>query len=177
VVTRVPEFLHLTVPAAELALRSVAIYGALLLGLRLFGKREVGQFTIFDLVLILLVANAVQPAMTGPDTSLTGGLVIIVSLLVANFVVARLDRLEFFHRLFTPSPTLLVKDGQLQLRNMRREGVDRQELEMAAREHGIATVAEVKIGMLESDGSISIVGKEGVANRHRRRVRSNRPGA
>ena len=172
-----PDFLHLTVPAAELVLRSVVVYAALLIGLRLFGKREVGQFTIFDLVLVLLVANAVQPAMTGPDSSLTGGLIIIVSLLVANFGVARLDRFEFFHGLFTPSPTLLLKDGRMQLRNMRREGVDRQELEMAVREHGIATIAEVKLGMLESDGSISIVGKDGATNRHRRRIRSNRPGA
>ncbi|HEV3232600.1 MAG TPA: DUF421 domain-containing protein, partial [Candidatus Dormibacteraeota bacterium] len=85
-----PSLLTPQVPILELMARSTVIYLALLIGLRWFGRREVGQFTLFDLVLILLVANAVQPAMTGPDASLTGGLVIIVTLLVLNFAVARL---------------------------------------------------------------------------------------
>lgn len=172
-----PDFLHLAVPWWELILRSVAIYGALLIGLRIFGKREVGQFTIFDLVLVLLVANAVQPAMTGPDSSLTGGIVIILSLLIANFGVSLLDRNPYFHRLFTPPPTLLVKEGKVEWRNLRREGVDRGELEMAVREHGVETIEEVKLAMLESDGSISIVGKDGAGNRRKRRVRFNRMGS
>ena len=78
---------HLAVPWWELVLRSVGVYVVLLFGLRLFGKREVGQFTLFDLVFVLLVANAVQPSITGPDASLAGGIVIIASLLAANFVV------------------------------------------------------------------------------------------
>jgi uncharacterized membrane protein YcaP (DUF421 family) len=69
----------------------------------------VGQFTIYDLVLILVVANAVQPAMTGPDTSLLGGLIIIATLVVLNLVVARLDA---FHRFFSASPTVVIKDGR-----------------------------------------------------------------
>ena len=67
-------------PWWELVLRAVAIYVALLLALRLFGKREVGQFTLYDLVFVLLVANALQPAITGPDTSVVGGLILIVAL-------------------------------------------------------------------------------------------------
>jgi len=73
------------------------IYVALLAALRLFGKREVGQFTLFDLVLILLVANAVQPAMTGSDSSLLGGLIIILTLCVINLGVGRLDALPMVH--------------------------------------------------------------------------------
>ncbi len=76
------------VPPWELAFRAALIYIALVVALRVFGKREVGQFTLFDLVLVLLVANAVQPAMTGPDTSLGGGLVIIATLLLVNRGVA-----------------------------------------------------------------------------------------
>jgi uncharacterized membrane protein YcaP (DUF421 family) len=72
----------------------------------------VGQFTIYDLVLILVVANAVQPAMTGPDTSLLGGLIIIATLVVLNLVVARLARLDAFHRFFSASPTVVIKDGR-----------------------------------------------------------------
>ena len=72
------KFLELGIPWWELSLRSAAIYLALLIGFRLFGKREVGQMTLFDLVVVLLVANAVQPAMTGPDASITGGLIIVI---------------------------------------------------------------------------------------------------
>jgi uncharacterized membrane protein YcaP (DUF421 family) len=77
-------------PAWDLVLRCVVIYFALLAGLRLTGKREVGQITLFDLVFVLLVANAVQPAMTGPDSSLLGGLIIIVVLLTINLLIDRL---------------------------------------------------------------------------------------
>jgi len=88
--------LNFGVPPWELVIRAVVIYAALLGALRLFGKREVGQFTLYDLVLVLLVANAVQPAMTGPDSSLAGGLVIIATLILLNFAIGRLDRFRIF---------------------------------------------------------------------------------
>src|SRR5262249_56817522 len=75
-----PEMLNFGVPPWELVIRAAVIYAVLLGALRLFGKREVGQFTLYDLVLVLLVANAVQPAMTRPDSSLAGGVVIIATL-------------------------------------------------------------------------------------------------
>src|SRR3979409_1717807 len=106
------EFLKLTVPATELVLRCVVIYLVLLLGLRLFGKRTVGQFTLFDLVFILLVSNAVQPAMTGPDNSLSGGLIIIVVLILLNFAISYLRvRVAFIGRLVEPPAVVVVKDG------------------------------------------------------------------
>jgi hypothetical protein len=82
--------LKLDVPAWNIALRTAAIYLVALVGLRLAGKREIGQMTVFDLVVLLLIANAVQNAMVGPDTSLTGGVLAAVVLLVLNAVVARL---------------------------------------------------------------------------------------
>jgi uncharacterized membrane protein YcaP (DUF421 family) len=106
--------LNFAVPPWELVLRSTVIYLVLLGALRLFGKRAVGQFTIYDLVLILLVANAVQPAMTGPDTSLAGGVLIIGVLVLLNLLVGRLDRWGLFHRLLEPEPTVVVRDGQFQ---------------------------------------------------------------
>ncbi len=172
-----PDFLQLGVPAWQLVVRSVVIYGVLLIGLRVFGKREVGQFTIFDLVLVLLVANAVQPAMTGPDSSVTGGVIIIVSLLLANLGVSRLDRIPFFHNLFTPSPTILIQDGKILTDNVRRENLDQGELEMAAREHGVEKIEQVKLGVLEADGSISIVSNDLETNHRKRRVRFNRMGS
>ena len=164
--------LHLGVPWYELVIRSVGIYTVLLVGLRVFGKREVGQFTIFDLVFVLLVANAVQPAMTGPDASLLGGVIIVFSLLAANWIVGRLDDVPALHRLLTPPPTVLLKEGKPLEWQLRREGITVDEIEMAMREHGLEKLADVKLAVLEPDGSISIIGKdEKVQQRRRRRVR------
>lgn len=165
------DLLKLSIPWWELALRSVAIYIVLLAGLRIFGKREVGQFTLFDLVFVLLVANAVQPAMTGPDSSLLGGVIVIFSLLAANFAIGRLDDIPFFHRLLTPKPAVLVRNGRMLDRVMRKEGVTPDDVAMAMREHGVAKLEEVTLAELEADGSISIVTKDGQAHRRRRRVR------
>ncbi|HVD01963.1 MAG TPA: YetF domain-containing protein [Candidatus Dormibacteraeota bacterium] len=170
------DLLRLGVPWYELILRSVVTYLVLLIGLRLFGKREVGQFTLFDLVFVLLVANAVQPAMTGSDSSLLGGVIIILSLLAANFAIGRLDTIPAINRFLTSKATLIVKDGKFIDSAMRREGVTREEALMSMREHGVAKIEEVQMAVLEGDGSISIVSDDKV-NRTRRRVRYNRVGA
>ena len=139
--------------------------------MRLFGKREVGQFTLFDLVFILLVANALQPAITGPDTSLGGGFILIVTLVALNFLVGKLDNLPRFHRLFTPAPAVVVRDGKYLTDVMRREGVDQEEVEMAIREHGIADLKEVQLAVLEADGTISVLPTGTVMHRSRHRIR------
>ncbi|MGH7765487.1 MAG: DUF421 domain-containing protein [Candidatus Dormibacteraceae bacterium] len=155
-------------------IRAVVIYIALLAALRLFGKREVGQFTLYDLVFILLVANALQPAITGPDTSIGGGLILIVALVGTNFLVGKIDNMPRFKRLLTPAPTVIVRNGECLPDVLRREGIDREEIEMAMREHGIGDMAEVQLGVLESDGTISIVPKDSPMQRTRHRVRFNR---
>jgi len=143
---------------------------ALLVALRVFGKREVGQFTLYDLVFVLLVANALQPAITGPDNSVGGGLVLILTLVLTNAGVARLDRIPRFRRLLAAPPAVIIKDGEYLSDVMKREGVDQQEAETAMREHGVADVKEVQLGVLEPDGSISIVAP-GNATRTKRKVR------
>ena len=155
-------------------MRSVVVYVCLYMALRLFGKRQVGQFTIYDLVLVLLVANAVQPAMTGPDTTLLGGVIIIATLVVVNFAVSQLDRLSAVHRFLQPAPTVIVSEGKYLKNAMRREGVDRDECDSAIREHGLDSVAAVRLAVLEPDGSISIVPKDSGTVRTRRRVRYRR---
>ena len=154
-------------------MRGVVVYAALLFALRIFGKREIGQFTIYDLVFILLVANALQPAITGPDTSLVGGFVLIAALVATTFAVGRLAEVPQLHRFFSPPPAVIVRDGRYLFRTMRREGVERQEVEMAAREHGIDEVKDVELAVLEEDGSISIVAR-GSTPKVRRRGRFNR---
>jgi len=134
----------------------------------------VGQFTLYDLVFILLVANALQPAITGPDTSLVGGLILVVALVGTNYLVGRLDSLPRLHRLFTPAPAVIVRNGKYLPDVMRRQGVDQDEIEMAIREHGIKDVKDVQLGVLESDGTISIVPEGSVMQRTKHRVRFNR---
>jgi uncharacterized membrane protein YcaP (DUF421 family) len=152
-------------------IRAVVIYVALLVALRLFGKREVGQFTLYDLVFILLVANALQPAITGPDTSVVGGIVLIVALVGTNYAVGKLDNMPRFHRLFTPAPAVIVKDGKYLDDVMKREGVDKQEVEMSMREHGIQDMKEVQLAVLEPDGTISIVPTTVAVTRTKHRIR------
>jgi len=152
-------------------LRGVVIYAGLLIALRLFGKREVGQFTLYDLVFILLVANALQPAITGPDTSLGGGFVLIVVLVGTNYLVGRFDRMPRFPRLFTPPPAIIVRDGQYLQDVMKKEGVDEPEVEMAMREHGITDMKDVLLAVLEPDGTISVVPTGVAMTRTKHRIR------
>ena len=122
---------------------------------------------------VLLVANALQPAMTGPDMSIFGGVILIATLVLTNYAVGRLADVPRLHRLFSPPPALIVLNGKYLRRTMRREGVQEDEIEMAAREHGIDDVKQVKKAVLEEDGTISIVA-EGSTGRPRRRTRFTR---
>src|SRR4029079_4569912 len=117
-------------------LRTLVVYVALLFGLRIAGKRELGQMSPFDLVVVLLIANAVQNAMVGSDTSLTGGLVAATALLAINWVVGRLRlRYGWFERHIRGSATLLVNNGQFIEAHLRHEGLDTEDVYMAMREH------------------------------------------
>jgi uncharacterized membrane protein YcaP (DUF421 family) len=142
----------------NIALRTGVVYVAIFAGLRIAGKRELGQMTVFDLVVVLLISNAVQNAMVGPDTSLVGGLIAAAVLLVANRVVAFV-RLHsgVWGRLFEGTPTVLIQEGQFLDPALRKQGVERAQVEMAMREHGIERADQVRLAVLETDGSISIV--------------------
>src|SRR6185437_8541298 len=103
----------------EIALRTSAVYVLVLLGIRLSGKREVGQMTPFDLTLLLLLSNSVQNAMTGPDTSLLGGIVAALTLLLMNYLIAEFSGgNRRFRKFVQGQPSLLVHDGQLILAHM-----------------------------------------------------------
>jgi uncharacterized membrane protein YcaP (DUF421 family) len=143
-------------PLIEIALRTAVIYGVVLLGVRLSGKREVGQMTPFDLTLLLLISNSVQNAMTGPDTSLVGGVVAACTLLLMNYLVADLSGINRrFRRFVQGQPSLLIHDGEVIASHMAKERVSLDELDRALREHGIASRKEVALAVLEVDGSIS----------------------
>jgi uncharacterized membrane protein YcaP (DUF421 family) len=142
--------------ALQIALRTGIIYLVVLVGVRLSGKREVGQMTPFDLTLLLLLSNSVQNAMTGPDTSLIGGVIAASTLLILNYVVGSISgRNRGFRKLVQGEPSLLVHDGEANETQMAREHVSMDELDRALREHGIANVKDVALAVLEVDGSIS----------------------
>jgi uncharacterized membrane protein YcaP (DUF421 family) len=140
----------------EIFLRTGTIYIVVLAGVRLSGKREVGQMTPFDLTLLLLISNAVQNAMTGSDTSLLGGVVAAATLLVLNYLVAEVSGgNRRFRKFVQGQPSLLVHDGKVIEAHMAKEHVSMDELQRALREHGIATCSDVALAVLEVDGSIS----------------------
>src|SRR5881396_76614 len=107
------ELFHLGIPWWHLVIRAALIYVIFFIGLRLFGKRELGQFTTFDLVLVLLVANALQPAMTGPDNSITGGMIIVATLLIFNRGVEMAVREHGLDKMSDVGLAVLENDGSI----------------------------------------------------------------
>jgi uncharacterized membrane protein YcaP (DUF421 family) len=141
---------------AQIAVRTLTIYVLVLVGVRLSGKREVGQMTPFDLTLLLLLSNSVQNAMTGPDTSLAGGAVAAATLLTLNYVVGAISgKNRKFRKFIEGQPTLLIHDGKVIYDHMKKERVSKDELDRALREHGIPSCKDVALAVLEVDGTIS----------------------
>ncbi len=169
-------FSHPDLPGAlAIAAKTALIYLFLIVGLRLLGKRELGQMSVYDLVLIVVISNSVQNAMVGPDTSLGGGLVAALILLALNrlltWLMIRNPRLE---RWIAGDPVLIVRDGQLLDAAMRKQGVTRDTVLAAMREHGLNRLEDVQMAVLEPDGAISIVPKGLSLHRTQRHFRGLR---
>jgi len=164
---------ELGVPLIEIVVRTTIIYLVFLLLLRLSGKRQLGQFTLFDIALVLLAANALQPAMTGADQSVTGGVIIVITIFALNRLVAEARvRIPIVKRLLEPTPTVIGRDGQWLAEALEQQGIDKEDVEAALREHGLERVDQMKLAVLEEDGSISIVpadDEDNPAARRRRR--------
>lgn len=160
----------------EVVVRTLVVYLVLLLGLRLAGKRELGQMTTFDLVVVLVISNAVQNAMVGANTSLTGGLAAAATLLLVNGLLWRLGiRSARLREWLRGEPTLLAHDGVLIREHLRQEGVDEDEVMQALREHGVEDLRSVKTAVLEVDGTISVIPSDASSSRTRRRIRGRKP--
>jgi uncharacterized membrane protein YcaP (DUF421 family) len=148
-------------PYLVIAGKSVAVYLAIIVAIRIFGKKELAQLSVVDLVFILLISNSVQNAMVGSDVSLPGGLVAAFGLFTANFILKYfLGRSAKFNRLVQGDKILLVHEGVVSVHGMNKATMTMDELERAIREHGVKTVKDVDLAVLEVDGNISILSKD-----------------
>jgi uncharacterized membrane protein YcaP (DUF421 family) len=145
----------------RIIISSVAVYLFIILAIRLFGKKELAQLSVYDLVFILLISNAVQNAMVGPDSTLSGGLVAAASLFVINFILKQLQfRFPQFGKAIQGEAVMLVFKGKMLTSNLKNAGITEDELMEVIREHGVASVSDVDLSVLEVDGNISVLSTE-----------------
>lgn len=139
-------------------LYSAIIYLFILIGIRLLGKKELSNLSVTDLVFIMLLSEAVGPAMIGSDESLLGGLIAAATLMVINrllkIFVYKSDK---FAEFMEGSPSILIRNGKLNKKEMRKNKIKLRELEQAARSHGISHISKIGIAILEVDGEINIL--------------------
>ncbi len=150
----------LAVPWWELILRGVVVYVFLIVLLRVTGKRQIGQLAPFDLVLLLVLSNAVQNSMNGGDNSLAGGLISATTLVAVNYLAgvltARSKRME---TLVEGRPVVLIHNGQLFEDVMTRAQLTHHELDSALRQAGCDSVSAVHCAILENNGSITVTSR------------------
>lgn len=152
----------LPVPVWDKVLRAVVGYAFLLIAFRVLGRRQLGQLTNFDLVVVLVVANVLQNAMIGNDNSLTGGLIGATTVLVLNAgVAATVFASRRVERIVDGDPLVLIRDGVVMPTPLRRELITRNELEAAVRRSGLRDITDVDLAMLEGTGDITILKRTG----------------
>ena len=145
-------------PYLDIAFRSLAVYFFMLVAIRLTGKKELSQLNTIDVVLILLISNAVQNAMVGNNTSLLGGLAAAGVLFLLNFLLKKLTfKSKIIRDLVFEHPEVLIHNGKLNFEKLSHLGITDEELKEAMREHGIEFYKDVKLAMFEVDGNISII--------------------
>ncbi len=149
------------VPMAEKVIRTIAVYAFLIGGLRLFGKRELGQLNPLDFIVLLLLSNTVQNAIIGNDNSLVGGLLGALVLMIVNSALVRYTyRHPRVRRWVEGRPDELVKDGHVLQRALEHNQISREELVAAARKQGIEHLGDVACARLEVSGAVSFLVKE-----------------
>jgi len=142
----------------DIVLRSLAVYAFMLVAIRLTGKKELSQLNTTDVVLILLISNAVQNAMVGSNTSLSGGLAAAAVLFLLNYTLKKLMfKNKVLRDIISQHPEILIRNGKLNFDMLSKLCISNEELEEAMREHGVERYKEVKLAILEVDGNISII--------------------
>lgn len=145
----------------KIMLSSIVIYVFIVVAIRLFGKKELAQLSVVDLVFILLISNSVQNAMVGADSSLFGGILSATSLFIVNYLFKlAIYKFPKFNKLIQGESVMLVYNGEVNKKNMNKAKISMDELMEAVREHGVEKVEQVNIAVLEVDGNISILSNE-----------------
>ena len=148
------------VPILEKILRPAVVYIFIFLAFRFLGKRQVGQLSPSDLIVLLIISNVVQNAMIGPDNSLTGGLIGALTIFGLNYLLVEIDfRSKKARHLLEAQPTLLIHNGRVIHDNLNRERVTLDELLAALRRQGLVEPSQVRYAILEEAGSISVIPK------------------
>jgi uncharacterized membrane protein YcaP (DUF421 family) len=142
----------------DIIFRSVIVYAAIVFFIRLFGKKELAQLSVVDLVFILLISNSVQNSMVGPSTSLNGGLVAALSLFIVNYIFKFfIYRSKKFNEFIQGHAVMLIYKGNIIHQNLLKVKLTADELDAAIREHGVESVKDVDLAVFEVDGNISVL--------------------
>lgn len=150
--------------------RTLAVYIFVVLSIRIFGKKELTQLSVIDLVFILLISNSVQTAMIGTSTSLMGGLIAAFTLFVVNYLLKNLFyRSKTISDFFQGEPLILIYDGKPIQKNLEEAKMSLEELEAAVREHAVEKIEQVDLAVLEIDGNISVLSNDFTRKTVRRR--------
>ena len=140
--------------------KSVTIYIFIILAIRLFGKKELAQLSVIDLVFILLISNSVQNSMVGNDSSLLGGIAAALGLFICNYILKLfLRRSSKFSKMVQGEKVVIAVDGKLLQSGLRQSMMSEEEVQMAVREHGVKDISEADLVVLEVDGNITVLSK------------------
>ena len=154
------DLFELAMPWWEFVLRAVVVYAAVLVMVRLSGKRTVGQFTPFDLIVVVLLGTAVQNSLIGKDTSLLGGLLLAATLIGLNWLVGMLSsRFRGVEKIVEGEPVVLARHGKVFAHVLQRQLVSQHDFDEALRLNNVRGISEVDIALLETNGRISVVPK------------------
>lgn len=153
---------HLNQPWWEFVVRALLVYGFLLVVLRLTGKRQVGQLAPFDLVLLLVLSNAVQNSMNAGDNTVAAGYILVLTLVAVNAVMGWLTwKSKRLEAILEGQPLVIVKNGSVDEAALRRERITRHELLSAVRQAGLLDLTDVRYAIFENTGRINVIGRNG----------------
>ena len=162
-----------TVAIAEIVMRGSLVYLGIFAILRFVLRREAGTIGMPDLLMMVLIADAASNAMASQYKSIPEGLILVGTLVFWNYSLDRFDyRFPALRRFLYPPPLALVKDGRLIRRNLRREMITEEELMSSFRQQGVGSLSEVKTACIESDGRISVIGRDSKGGKGEKERRS-----
>ncbi|MDG0816799.1 DUF421 domain-containing protein [Bdellovibrio svalbardensis] len=153
--------LNLSIPWWEFVVRALVVFGFLLFALRVLGKKQIGQLAPFDLVLLLILSNAVQNSMNAGDNSLLGGLISAATLLLLDYFFGWVTfKNKRASKLIEGRPEVLIHDGKIFEKTLIKERINHNTLEEALRKEGVFSIQDVHYAILENSGAISVIRKK-----------------